>query len=62
MALRIVKVGRVRDGLFRTTAVDVIGLDYDWWHSLAEADDQLEPGDGARRLAVLRACSGSWPG
>ncbi len=45
MALRIVKVGRVRNGLLRTAAVDIIGLDYDWWHSLAAADDQLEPGE-----------------
>lgn len=45
MALRIVKVGRRKQGLFGGIAVDVVALDYDWWHSLAEADGQLEPSE-----------------
>jgi hypothetical protein len=45
MALEIVKIGTYRTGLLSRAHVDIISLDYDWWYSLAEADDQLEPGE-----------------
>ena len=45
MALEIVKVGTYRNGLLSRANVDIIALDYDWWHSLAEADNQLDPGE-----------------
>jgi hypothetical protein len=30
--------------------VDVVGLPYDFWFELAEADEQLEPGETAQEL------------
>ena len=45
MALEIVKTGTYRTGLLSRARVDIISLNYDWWYSLAETDNQLEPGD-----------------
>src|SRR5688500_12610747 len=45
MALEIVKTGTYRTVLWFRAAVDIISLDYVWWHSLAEADDLAEPGE-----------------
>ena len=45
MPLKIVRTGTwLYDGSVER-AVDVIALQYDWWHSLAEADGQLEEGE-----------------
>jgi len=45
MALKIVLTGTwLYDGLVEK-AVDIVALEYDWWHSLAEADGQLEEGE-----------------
>ena len=44
MALRIVAKGTWLYGGTVDTPVDVVALDYDWWHCLDEADAQLEPG------------------
>lgn len=47
MALKIVRTGRwlYDDGVERT--VDIVALDYDWWHELAKADGTLEDGEVA---------------
>jgi len=45
MTLEIVRVGTYRNGFLSRAHADIIALDYDWWHSLAETDDQLEPGE-----------------
>ena len=43
MALRIVRTGTwLYDGTV-SKPVDIIALDFDWWHELAKADGQLEP-------------------
>jgi hypothetical protein len=45
MALEIIKTGTYRTGLLSRADADIISLDYDWWYSLAETDNQLEPDD-----------------
>jgi hypothetical protein len=52
MTLKIVKVGTYRNGFLARANVDIIALDYDWWHSLAAADGQLEPGEEAMPLGA----------
>ena len=35
--------------------VDIIGLDYDFWHEIGKADDKLEPGEEPGPF-LLRDC------
>ena len=51
MTLRIVASGTWLYGGSVETDVDVIALDYDWWYSLAAADNHLEPGESPRTLS-----------
>lgn len=45
MSLKIVLAGTwLYDGIVEMP-VDIIALEYDWWHSLAAADGQLEEGE-----------------
>ncbi len=45
MSIEILKVGTwLYDGTAEKP-VDIVGLPYDWWFSLAGADDMLEPGE-----------------
>ena len=45
MSVEILKVGTwLYDGTAEKP-VDIVGLPYDWWFSLAEADEMLEPGE-----------------
>ena len=45
MSIEILKVGVwLYDGTAKKP-VDIVGLPYDWWFSMAEADDMLEPGE-----------------
>jgi|SRR5690606_284712 len=45
MSIKILKIGTwLYDGTTERP-VDIVGLPYDWWFSLAEADDMLEPGE-----------------
>lgn len=45
MSLKIFKTGTwLYDG-DTEQPVDIIGLDYDYWHEIGKADDMLEPGE-----------------
>ena len=45
MSINIEKKGIwLYDGIAEKS-VDIISLNYDWWYSLAEADDMLEPNE-----------------
>ena len=45
MIARVVRTGTWIYGGLVEEAVDIVALDFDWWHSLAVEDQQLEPGE-----------------
>jgi len=43
--MEILRQGKWLYGGVTLLPVDIVSLDYDFWYSMAEADDQLEPGE-----------------
>ncbi len=50
MTLRIVRVGSWLYGGSVDTPVDIVGLDYDYWYALGQADGALEPDEKPRAM------------